>query len=396
MPTDIGNPPSILFVLPWDLSAAGGVNQVVINLAREAARRDGLRPIIFSMDWSQPDWEHDEINGIERVRGRQRAPLGAKQPLRHLVAFASNIVAEIRAWRAFLDDRNVQVVNLHYPVMDYFVFAMIRAFGRTHRRLIVSIHGADITGIQQMHGINRFAMDWMLRRADEIVACSQDLARRARAILRFPEGGVCAIANGIDVEELERSRNSSFRPTIGEHESYLVSVGTFEHKKGQDLLLQAYRQLRDGGLTSALVLIGRYTPYLQSLRDLARQLQLGEHAFFYCDLDHQDTLNAIRQARMLVQPSREEPFGITLLEAGYLGTPIVAARTGGIPEVVGQTYPFLFEPNDPAALASTIDQSLSDEHQRAQCAAVMQERVTAQFTWDRAFSAYESHWHQRT
>lgn len=391
----MSNPPSILFVLPWDLSAAGGVNQVVINLAREAARRNRLRPIIFSMDWSQPDWRYEEIDGIEWVRGRLRAPFGDEQSLRYLAAFVRCIQTEMRFWQDFLDGRNVQMINLHYPVLDYFVFALMRALGRSTQRQIVSIHGTDIANIRQLRGIKRATMLWMMRRADGIVACSEDLCRRARDTLGVSDARLHTIANGVDLDELERSKRSAFGPRIGEHAGYLVNVGAYEYKKGQDLLLRAYKQLRDKGLDSALVMIGRHTPYLQTLQDLVKEMQLEGHVFFLPDLDHQDALSVIRQARMLVQSSREEAFGIALLEAGYLTTPIVAVSTGGIPEVVGPQYPFLVEPNAPAALASMIDAALRDEEKREQCVRLMRERVTAQFTWDQAYSAYESLWRQR-
>ena len=158
------------------------------------------------------------------------------------------------------------------------------------------------------------------------------------------------------------------------------------------MLLQAYTRLLRNGLRAALVLIGRKTPYLQNLRSMARQLGLHDHVFFIPDLEHAKTLSAIRHARLLIQPSREEAFGIPLLEAGYLGTPIVASRTGGIPEVLGSYYPYLAEPDSPEALAAAIDDALFNPTETRHQIKLMKRRVATNFTWGSTYSAYESIW----
>src|SRR5439155_25556918 len=72
-------------------------------------------------------------------------------------------------------------------------------------------------------------------------------------------------------------------------------------------------------------------------------------------------------ARLLVQPSFEEGFGIPVLEAMTAGVPVVASNRGALPEVVGDTG-ILVDP-DPDALASGIARILDDEAYEAACAA---------------------------
>jgi glycosyltransferase involved in cell wall biosynthesis len=286
------------------------------------------------------------------------------------------------------------VVNLHCPGLNCLIFALLHKFTPVKTRLLYSLHGTEVSDMVQSGVAKRAMGRWMLKQGDRVVCCSEDLARRAQAAFKLDEQSICTIHNGIDIAELENSKRDSFRPKTGDYDSYLLNVGTFEHHKGQDLLLKAYTSLLRAGLKSALVLIGRSTPYLQTLRSLARQLGLQDHVFFIPDLEHTHTLSAIRHARLLVQPSREEPFGITLLEAGYLGTPIVATRTGGIPEAVGGYYPYLTEPDSVEALAAKIDEALFNPTETKHQIKLMKRRVSTTFTWGTAYSAYESLWSQ--
>lgn len=388
----MSHPPSVLFVLPWKLSAAGGVDQVVLNLARETARRGRFEPIIFCADQSHATFHEDEFEGIKLVSGRLRAPLASERAGRNLASFGHRWRKEMRIWRTFLDSHNVQAVNLHYPSLNYSVFSLLRVLRRINIRLLFSLHGADLTGIEESGSATRQMARWMLRQGYRIVCCSDALTQRTQEVLKLDEQRLCTIHNGIDITELEQSKHDGFRPDIGGFDSYLVNVATYEYKKGQDLLLHAYTTLVRNGLKSALVLIGRSTPYLQTLRSMARQQGLQDHVFFIPDLEHLHTLSAIRHARLLVQPSRDEAFGIPLLEAGYLGTPVVAARVGGIPEALGGYYPYLVEPDNPVALAAAVDEALFNPTETAHQIKLMKRRVSTKFTWGAPYSAYEALW----
>jgi glycosyltransferase involved in cell wall biosynthesis len=385
------NPPSVLFVLPWGLSAADGVSRVVINLAREAAKRENLRPIIFCADPSLETFQTGETEGLALVSGRLRAPLSGAQPGRHLASFTHKLRDDLRGWRAFLNKYNVQVVNAHHPSLDYSVFALLRS-RRAKIRVLFSLHGTDVATIEKYGVAARPFARWMLKKADRIICCSEALEKRALVSLKLDERRLTVIHNGIDVSELDQAKTNDYKPDIGRFDNYLVNVASYERGKGQDVLLHAFTVLLRNGLKSALVLIGRSTPYLQNLRGLARQLDLQGHVFFIPDLEHSQALGAIRHARLLVQPSREEAFGLPLLEAAYLGTPIVATRTGGIPEILGGYYPFLAEPDNPAALAAALDEALFNPTDAKRQVKLMKRRVAAGFTSGTAYNAYESAW----
>ena len=84
-------------------------------------------------------------------------------------------------------------------------------------------------------------------------------------------------------------------------------------------------------------------------------------------------------ARLLVQPSLEEGFGLTVLEAMKIGVPVVAANRGALPELVGDAG-LLVEP-EPEPIAAAIAQLLDDEALAAACAAKGEMRAS-HYRWD--------------
>src|SRR5207247_4853583 len=73
-------------------------------------------------------------------------------------------------------------------------------------------------------------------------------------------------------------------------------------------------------------------------------------------------------ARLLVQPSFEEGFGLPVLEAMTLGVPVIAANRGALPEVLGDAG-LVVDPEQPAQLASALERMIDDGALAAACAA---------------------------
>jgi glycosyltransferase involved in cell wall biosynthesis len=95
-------------------------------------------------------------------------------------------------------------------------------------------------------------------------------------------------------------------------------------------------------------------------------------------------------ARLLVQPSFDEGFGITVLEAMSLGIPVVAANRGSLPEVLGGAG-VLVDPDDPEDIAKGIRSILFDDAVPSRCASQGLERARA-FNWaDTAHRVYDTY-----
>jgi glycosyltransferase involved in cell wall biosynthesis len=256
--------------------------------------------------------------------------------------------------------------------------------------VIISLHGLDIEGASRARGLERRLWQFVLRGADKIVACSDNLRATAIALSPAADNSSVTIHNGVDVERLHAdSQRGISPPDLLPSRPFILNVGTFEHKKGQDVLLRAFDSVSRTFRHLELVIVGRSGPMKESLKALVRDLGLEDRVRLVADLPHEQVLQLLEKAMLFVLPSRAEPFGIALLEAGAFGVPIVASNVGGVPEFITHDWNGrLVDPDDAGALAREIAALLQNESDRKRLAANLKRDVTEKLTWERAYRQY--------
>jgi len=136
-----------------------------------------------------------------------------------------------------------------------------------------------------------------------------------------------------------------------------VSYGRLVAKKGFDVLLRALHLLIHNGIEARLVL-GGDGPERANLEKLARTLGLGARVEFTGWID--DVAALLARGETFVLPSLDEPFGIVMLEAMARGRTIIATRSRGPLEVLGDDAAFLVDIGDSDSLARAMRTALSD------------------------------------
>ena len=147
-------------------------------------------------------------------------------------------------------------------------------------------------------------------------------------------------------------------------EGYLLYVGRLQEIKGVSVLLRALPKVREQRPGLGLVIVG-YGAEEAALRHEARGLGLADVVHFAGRQPAPEVSRWLRGCRAAVIPSLRMPGGraegmpTVVLEAMAAGAPLVATRTGGIPDVVEHgRNGFLCADRDPGALATTILEAL--------------------------------------
>ena len=178
-------------------------------------------------------------------------------------------------------------------------------------------------------------------------------------------------------------------------DGYVLFFSTLEPRKNVGALLDAWEGLIASHSAPShpapqLVLAGRATEEAKPwLERISRPPLAGAVRHIgYVDAGERRALYG--GARLLVQPSFDEGFGLPVLEAMSLGVPVVAANRGSLPEVLGGAG-LLVDPDRPADIAQAISRLLTDEGLAAACAGKGIARARA-FRWDetahRVFDTY--------
>jgi glycosyltransferase involved in cell wall biosynthesis len=376
-----GEPPSYVFVLTWPPTGAGGVNEVVFALAHQINSL-GFRPLIAVATWSHQ--EHVEsCRGVEVINLRLRDLSGCGFGWKQIAAFVVSALPDALALRRFVRERNVRALNVHFASAAALLPAMMRSVGALGTPLMISFHGSDIAELNQSRGLARHVWRFVLKHCDVVTAPSDALLRQIRKFA--PTARAVRVYNGVDQNlfDIQRKKNSR-RPVI-------LQVGKFDSNKAQDITLRALRILLNERLSADLILAGASGSALEDVRALTRELHLEQNVQVCLDLPHDAVPPLMAQADVLVLPSRNESFGLVLLEAGVVGVPVIATRVGGIPELIrNEETGLLIVPESSGELAAAIRRILSDEAFAEQIASRWHEEVLRRFTWERTAQAYLS------
>jgi glycosyltransferase involved in cell wall biosynthesis len=171
-------------------------------------------------------------------------------------------------------------------------------------------------------------------------------------------------------------------------DGYVLFFSTLEPRKNVGGLLDAYERLVQGSAEAGhhgrsvpdLVLAGRATDDARPWLDRISRPPLYGAVRHIGYVDANDRRALYEGARLLVQPSFDEGFGMPVLEAMSLGVPVVAASRGSLPEVLGGAG-LLVDPDRPADIADAIARLLDDDALAAACAENGIARARA-FRWD--------------
>ena len=262
----------------------------------------------------------------------------------------------------------------------------------------VLAHGADFLLLQaklRRSRFKRWAAERILRGCAVVVANSRWTADLARAVLESL--GCHALAADVRVVHLGTTP-SLFRPGIDPRAvrgrygldggPWLLTVARLDFHKGIDTVIRALPAIRGAvpGTRYAVAGIGSRRGALEAL---VADLGLGDAVRLLGFVPDQDLPALYNAADVFVLASRRydllvEGFGISCVEASACGLPVIASRSGGIPEAVreGETG-LLVDPEDPSAVAAAAVRLLEDEALRRRLGAAGREAVERYYNWDR-------------
>lgn len=241
----------------------------------------------------------------------------------------------------------------------------------------IKVHGSDLNVATDLPAQGE-QISAALADAGAVVSVSRALADKAVS-LGADRARVEVLYNGVDAERFRPGDKSAARARLGlddEAGSLVIGVGNLKRSKGSLDLLEGLAALRKTRPGVRLALLGD-GPDRGLVEQRIAALGLGDAVQMVGQVAHDALPDWYRAADVLCLPSHNEGVPNVVLEAMASGTPVVATRVGGIPEVVTDFAGILVEPKDAAALASALDAALSRSWDGASLVA-----HAADFRWD--------------
>jgi glycosyltransferase involved in cell wall biosynthesis len=381
-------PPGYLIVLPWDPMIIGGVNEVVRNLCREFHRSGRVRPTILENSWEPGPIIHQENFTV--IPFRLRTPCDSRRAWRTWIAYWLYLPGALRGLANILRERNVAIINPMFPDLCSLQFVFLKALGWFGGKIVLSFQGLDIEHVIRSRGVERMLFRLLFRSSDAIVTCSDAMASQVAAFSPEVADRVRTIHNSVDIDFfLGEASSTEPAPSAMTGNPLILHIGAFEHKKGQDILIEAFPKVLKRYPEARLFLLGKTGPIRDAMRDLISSKQLDASIRILGDVPHAAIPLLMKRANLFVLPSRSEGLPIVLLEAGACQLPVVAAAVSGIPELIrDNVHGRLVPAEDPVALANAILELLANPPEMERLARNLYDRVRKEFTWKAACEEY--------
>jgi alpha-maltose-1-phosphate synthase len=240
------------------------------------------------------------------------------------------------------------------------------------------------------YALSSWAERTAIESADAVIAVSG--AMREDILSCYPAldpAKVQVVHNGIDTTLYRPDHGTEVLRRIGldAGRPYILFVGRITRQKGVPHLLRAVRDI-DPAAQVVLCAGAPDTPEIdREFRELYQELSRVREGVHWIPqmLPRPEVIQLLTHAAAFVCPSVYEPLGIVNLEAMACGTPVVASRVGGIPEVVddGRTGLLVDVDDDfEAGLARALDSVVGDPEAARRMGEAGRERAVEEFGWD--------------
>ena len=268
-----------------------------------------------------------------------------------------------RYLRGLIADANVVHVN---ATRNAVAFEAMRQAQKQGVPLVVQPHGT------LPHIVNSKRLKWLfdtifLRRT--LTAADAFIALQAAEVEQIAAAGgrrerIHIVPNGLRVGRAElRSRQYGFRRKfkIPAQHKIILFLGRINHKKGVDILVEAFAQIpEEARRRLQLVIAGPDDGQLGEVQALVRRHRLAGNVLFTGLLEGDDVWAAHVDADLFVLPCRIDTFPMVIIEACAAGTPMVVSETCEIADLLADKAATIAAPA-PRAIGAAMQALLADD-----------------------------------
>lgn len=318
------------------------MNVYVDELARSLAR-EGIQVDVFTRRHSRDVPATVVVEKgflLHHIDAGPPRDMDPQRTIRYMGTFAQEVTAQI----GFIPE--LRLVHSHYWLSGWAGLTIKAKTGLPHVHSFHSLgrikdlnRRADATP----EALTRLAAEQdVIDGIDRIIASTDTEKSDLVSHYNIDPEIVCVAAPGVDHDLFTPGLQSAARIRLGWPDlPTVLFVGRIQPAKGPDVAIEAFRHIAERIEDSRLVIVGAPSGSdgageFDALQKRAKALNLSDRITFAEPVPHREMPDVYRASDVVMIPSRSESFGLVAAEAQASGLPVVAARVGGLSDVVGQ------------------------------------------------------------
>lgn len=217
-------------------------------------------------------------------------------------------------------------------------------------------------------------------RYNKIISVSKSTAEKIIET-GVPKDKIQIIPNGISIP---KERIISNHQKINDTKITVLTVGGIIEHKGQLDVVNAIPEIISEYPNIEFIFVGpiRSTYYLNTILSTAKSLGVDHYIKITGEVSEEELNNYYDVCDIYIQPSHQEGFCITIMEAMLHSKPVIGTSVGAIPEIIGNDRGILIDKPTVNAISNALKQMLSNEDIRDEFGKTGNEYVRSKYSWE--------------
>lgn len=357
---------NILLFCDRYLPNIGGVELFIQQLSKNLIKKGHKVVIVASSDVGLPS--HEIMDNVNVYRFNFALP-----------SSLITLPQTLHKLRVIIEEHKIDLINLQF-VSSNGLFAVLTS-KHTGISLITSLHGNDIQQFPKRSYIQKRILVSVLKHSKIVTANSKALLGQAKEF--HSDFTSAVIPSPIEMDDYTE------QSTI--NKKYIFSMGRFEHKKGFDVLIKAFKLIEKEEVE--LWIAGKGSEFYNCI-NLVYDINIVHKVKLLGYQKRQNIIKLYKECLFFVLPARQAPCDRVLLEAMAAGKALIVCGVDGVPEMVKPDIGIVVQPENPKALADAMITLLHDNELRRKFEVNGRLRVQRLCNWDRITDMYDEIYHQ--
>jgi N-acetyl-alpha-D-glucosaminyl L-malate synthase BshA len=281
----------------------------------------------------------------------------------------------------------LDLLHVHYAIPHATTAYLAREMlnGERGLRVITTLHGTDITLVGQessFYAITKFSIE----QSDGVTAVSAYLRDETYRAFGCVSCDVRVIPNFVNLQEYRPAEPGCKAQLAPADHKVVTHVSNFREVKRVKDVVRVFARIQRA-MPATLVMIGD-GPERVDAENEARELGVFPYVRFLGRLDSVASL--LQASDLFILPSQTESFGLAALEAMACGSPVIATRAGGLPEVIDDGINGILEPVGSVEAMGRRGVELLRDPQRHEAMRAAAVAKAGEFSTDRIVPMYEA------